>query len=153
MVWYEEGLWPTCICDWSESLQRRRGMGSGFVGANMGLGFGWWRRVWPWRMLHRGVCYREGSRDREKQKSFIRRVYILIDEEYIYLIKRKKIRFKKKNDDVENCGVSKVFGFIYIYINKGILHFTHLWFKKWHFAYLSSNLLTKRLPTSVLPLL
>ena len=50
MVWYGEGVWLTCICDWSESLQRRfgwrrRGMGSGFVGANMGFGFGWWRRA------------------------------------------------------------------------------------------------------------
>ena len=50
MVWYGEEVWPTYICDWSESLQKRfgrqrRGMGLGFVGANMGLGFGWWRRA------------------------------------------------------------------------------------------------------------
>ena len=83
--------------------------------------------IWVWVLddgegFGHGECYTVGcvlngerSRDWEKQKSFMRRIYILIDGEYIYLIKRKKIRFKKKNDDVENCGVSKVFGFIYIY--------------------------------------
>ena len=37
---------------------------------------------------------------------------------YIYLIKRKK-KDLKKNSDVENCGASRGFGYIYIYILVG----------------------------------
>ena len=47
---------------------------------------------------------------------------------------------KKGNYTLPTCGLLKK-------------HFTHLWFKKWHFAYLWSNMLIKRLLTSVLPLL
>ena len=63
--------------------------------------------IWVWVLddgegFGHGECFTvgcvlngEGSGDREKHKSFMRRVYILIDGEYIYLIKRKKIRLKK----------------------------------------------------------
>ena len=62
--------------------------------------------IWVWVLddgegFGHGECFTvgcvlngEGLGDREKHKSFMRRVYILIDGEYIYLIKRKKIRFK-----------------------------------------------------------
>ena len=68
----------------------------------------------------------EGSGDWEKQNFYEEEsIYCHRRSVYIYLIKRKKIRFKnKKNADVENCGVSRGFGFIYIYR----LHFTHMWF-------------------------
>ena len=69
-------------------------------------------------MLHRGVCFEQrrikGSGEteifyEESIYSHRRRVYIFN--------KKKKNQIKKKNDDVENCGVSKVFFFIYIYID------------------------------------
>ena len=140
MVWYGEGIWPTCICDWSESLQRRfgqrrRGMGLGFVGANMGLGFGWWRRALAvgsildgecfgrWRRFDREVCIgwqRSGTgkkkanrRNRKSEFSFL----------YYWVLRIigffKKINFFLNNADVENCGSFKGFGYIYIYrLNK-----------------------------------
>ena len=71
-------------------------------------------------MFHRGVCFeRERIRGLGEIENFYEEesIYSHRRSVYIYLIKRKKIRFKnKKNADVKNCGVSRVFGFIYIYI-------------------------------------
>ena len=127
MVWYGEGVWPTCICDWSESLQRRfgrrrRGMGSGFVGANMGLGFGWWRRALAvGSILDDGECFGWRRRfDREacigwqrsgmgKKKANRRNRKLEFSFLYYWI-------FFLNNADVENCGSFKGFNFIYIYI-------------------------------------
>ena len=137
MVWYGEEVWPTYICDWSESLQKRfgrqrRGMGSGFVGANMGLGFGWWRRALGvgsvlddeecfgrrWR-FDREACIgwqRSGmgkekgnKRNRKSEFSFL----------YYWVLERKKkseFLFFLSNADMENCKEIRGFGFIYIIV-------------------------------------
>ena len=76
--------------------------------------------IWVWVLddgegFGHGECFTvgcvlngEGLGDREKHKSFMRRVYI-------FNKKKKKSDLKiKKNDDMENCGVSKGFDFIYI---------------------------------------
>ena len=120
MVWYGEGLWPTCICDWSESLQRRRGTGSGFVRANMGLGFGWWRRVWPWRMLHRGVCFerRRIKGSGETEIFYEESIYSHRRRVYIFNKKKKKSDLKIKKMMMWKIVVLAKSSVLYIYIDE-----------------------------------
>ena len=106
-------------------------MGLGFVGANMGLGFGWWRRALAVGSILDGECFgrrrrfdrevcigwqRSGTgkkkanrRNRKSEFSFLY-YWILCIIRFFFKIKF----FFLNNADVENCG--GCFDYIYIYI-------------------------------------